>query len=95
MTNKPARLAYKSAIALTVMGEFAFIISKEAFDNGIFDYGLYTSIVGAALVSMIVLPIISRQNDRILDTLSARSPKIFKRGLGNFDMKRQALFERI
>ena len=58
--NKPLSLGYRSSIALVAMGEFAFIISKEALNANLFSQDLYTAIVGAALVSMIVLPLVNR-----------------------------------
>lgn len=56
------------------MGEFAFIISKEVFDAGVITQNIYVSIIGAALLSMVVLPIISKHADRICDLAHEYSP---------------------
>ncbi len=72
--NKPMHLGFLSAVSLVAMGEFAFIISKDAFDAGVLTQDMYTSVIGAALVSMIVLPIISRYSDRIYSTVENHIP---------------------
>ena len=60
LNGEKGKLGFVSAISMTAMGEFAFIISKEALDHGVVDDGFYTSIIGAALVSMVLMPILSR-----------------------------------
>ena len=57
MGNKPLRLSFYCSISLIAMGEFAFIISKEAFVHNIIDANFYAAVIGAALVSMIALPL--------------------------------------
>ena len=56
--NKPLRVSFLSSISLCAMGEFAFIIGKEAFDAGMLSEDFYAAVIGAALVSMIVLPML-------------------------------------
>ncbi|MFA6804458.1 MAG: cation:proton antiporter [Candidatus Methanomethylophilaceae archaeon] len=72
--NKPLRLSFMSAVSLVAMGEFAFIISKEAFDAGVITQDFYTSVIGAALLSMIMLPIISKHADKICDKAHEYAP---------------------
>ncbi len=73
--RESGRNGFISAISLTAMGEFAFIISKEALNYGVVDGSFYTSVIGAALLSMIALPLMSRCSDRTWDWFSARSPE--------------------
>lgn len=73
--NKPLRLSFYCAISLVAMGEFAFIISKEAYDNGIITNDFYASVIGAALVSMIALPLINRKVDKICDFIQVHTPQ--------------------
>ncbi len=70
VAGESGRIGFLSAISLTAMGEFAFIIAKEALGYGVVDDGFYTSIIGAALVSMVMLPILSRSSDRLWNLLS-------------------------
>ena len=68
------RNGFISAIGLVAMGEFAFIIAKQALDHGVVDEGFYTSVIGAALISMMVLPMITRSSDRIWDRMLDACP---------------------
>jgi len=72
--NKSMRLGFISSVSLVAMGEFAFIISKEAYDAGVISQSVYTSVIGAALLSMIMLPIISKHSDFICDKVEEYSP---------------------
>lgn len=81
LTGKSLRLSYKSSVALLVMGEFAFIISKEALNTGMFSKDLYTAIVGAALVTMIMLPLLNKQSDKVIQLVATKSPARLKERL--------------
>ncbi len=72
--NAEPRSGFISAVSLCAMGEFAFIIAKQALDCGVFDQSVYSSVIGAALESMIVLPIATRYTGRFWDAMEARSP---------------------
>jgi len=80
--NGEARTGFISAMALCAMGEFAFIIAKEALDFGVVDQAFYSSVIGAALVSMIMLPIATKYSDRMFDGMVSKSPAFLKRFFG-------------
>ena len=73
--NKSMRLSFMSAVSLVAMGEFAFIIAKAAMDAGVVSESFYTSVIGAALVSMVFLPILSNNSSKICDVLYKKAPK--------------------
>ena len=75
--NRPLRIAFMSAVSLVVMGEFAFIIAKAALDAGVLNDHpeIYPSVVCAALVSMIAIPILSFNSGKIVDVVGAHAPK--------------------
>lgn len=73
--NRPIKLSFLSAMSLVAMGEFAFIIAKEALDANVISGSIYTSVVGAALLTMIFLPMIGKISDKIYLTLSTKLPK--------------------
>ena len=93
--NKPMALAYHSSIALVAMGEFAFIISKEALGADIISNDFYTAVIGAALVSMIALPVINTQNQRVIDAFAFKSPRFIQRAYHALDVKRGVIYDRI
>ena len=80
--NGDNRIGFISAISLCAMGEFAFIIAKQALDNGVVDINFYSSVIGAALVSMITLPIFTRYADRTFTGLEKYTPAPIK-GIGH------------
>ena len=73
--NGDSRTGFISAIGLCAMGEFAFIISKEALDNNVINEGFYSAVIGAALLSMIVMPLLNRNSGQTYDRLHDRCPK--------------------
>ncbi len=56
------------------MGEFAFIIAKQALDTGAVDNGFYSAVIGAALISMIALPFLSSSSGRMYDKITSKLP---------------------
>ena len=72
--NEAPRNGFVSAVSLCAMGEFAFIIAKQALDYGVVDDAFYTSVVGAALLSMIMLPILTKSSTTLWDNASSKCP---------------------
>ena len=93
--NKPIRLAFYCSISLVAMGEFAFIISKEAFNNGIIDSDFYAAVIGAALISMIFLPIISGKSEGIADFVQIKTPQPVVNGFMKFELARSNFYTRL
>ncbi len=75
LANDTPRNSIASAVSFLAMGEFAFIIAKQALDYNMFSESIYTSIVGAALLSMITLPLISKNAVRNWDYIHERLPE--------------------
>ena len=73
--GESCRNGFLSATGLVAMGEFAFIIAAEAHGYGVVDDAFYTSVVGAALVSMVVLPFLTRYADTIWDKSVQKCPR--------------------
>jgi len=93
--NGDGRNGFVSAVALCAMGEFAFIISKQALDAGVVDQAFYSSVIGAALVSMIVLPILTRYSDRAYTGISNRCPGPLKSFFAKLTEKRDNVYKGI
>lgn len=69
------RSSFSIGVSLVAMGEFAFIIAKTALDAGLIDQGFYSSVFGAAIITMVMLPVLSRNSDRIYDGLVRCVPR--------------------
>ena len=93
--NKPIRLGFYCSISLVAMGEFAFIISKEAFNNGIITSDFYASVIGAALVSMICLPLINSKAEAIADFVQVKTPQPIVNGFMKFEVMRSNFYARL
>lgn len=91
--NEKARTGFISAIGLVAMGEFAFIIAKEALDAGVVDDSFYTSVIGAALISMIVLPMLTKYSDRIWDTAVEKCPRKAMNVIDRINMARDNMYQ--
>jgi CPA2 family monovalent cation:H+ antiporter-2 len=69
------RSAFYLSTSMVAMGEFGFIIASLGLNAGIIDRALYSTVVGAALITMIALPLLSRSAPRIFDRASESSPR--------------------
>jgi CPA2 family monovalent cation:H+ antiporter-2 len=56
LSNKDARTSAMTGLGMVAMGEFSFVIAKTAFDLGAVDQLFYSSVIGAALITMLYLP---------------------------------------
>ncbi len=93
--NESARNGFLSATGLCAMGEFAFIISAEALSYSVADESFYTSVIGAALLSMITLPIMCRYTDRIWDKSVEKCPRKLYASCCSLNEARSRTYERI
>ncbi|MDR2698567.1 MAG: cation:proton antiporter [Candidatus Methanoplasma sp.] len=73
--NRPMRLGFMSSIGLVAMGEFAFIIAYAGLEAGVLSQEFYTAVISAALISMVALPLLSRNSDKICDYVYNNAPK--------------------
>ncbi len=93
--NKSYTDAFVSAVSLMAMGEFAFIIAKEAFDHGAVTAEFYTAVIGAALISMIVLPLISKKMFNVVDHFNKDCPTTLARAGSSLLDVRQDIYDLI
>lgn len=75
MANESCRNAFVSGTNLCVMGEFAFIIAAEALGDGVIDENFYTAVIGAALISMVAIPFVSKASGPIWDKATEKCPR--------------------
>lgn len=92
VANGTARDGWVSAMAMCTMGEFAFIISKQALDYGLFDQSFYSSVIGAAIVSMIVLPLLVRTSEKTYAGANRACPGPVRRFFAFLSKQRDMLY---
>jgi len=75
LANFNARSCLYIAASLVAMGEFSFIVAKIALDGGLIDEYIFSSVIGAAFLTLILIPFISRGAPRLFDGLKRAFPK--------------------
>jgi CPA2 family monovalent cation:H+ antiporter-2 len=85
LTTFDLRSSFYLATSLVAMGEFGFIIATLAHNAGIITEALYSTVIGAALITMVTLPLLSRFGPRIYDRGSAKAPRRVKRLVGRME----------
>ena len=93
--GESGRNGFLSATGLVAMGEFAFIIAAEAYEYKVVDDAFYTSVVGAALVSMVVLPFLTKYADTIWDKSVQKCPKRMYCACCNLNEGRDRMYSHI
>ncbi|MDW5562883.1 MAG: cation:proton antiporter [Methanomassiliicoccus sp.] len=77
--NFKTRSAFLVGTSLVAMGEFTFVVAKVALDGKVIDASLYSSVIGAAVVTMVTLPMVSKYAPKIFDTMVGLLPiRVFK-----------------
>ncbi len=92
LNGEKGRFGFVSAVSMTAMGEFAFIISKEALDYHVVDDAFYSSIIGAALLSMVCMPLLSRYSEKLWDRGKAACPEKMLAYFGKINGNRDAMY---
>jgi CPA2 family monovalent cation:H+ antiporter-2 len=69
LVNMTARDSLLVATSLLAMGEFAFIIAKAALDAGVVTDGFYAAVIGAALITMFVAPVVTKFQPGMFDSI--------------------------
>lgn len=85
LSNKDAKTSLMTGLGMVAMGEFSFVIAKTAFDLGAVDQLFYSSVIGAALITMLFLPMSFRRAPKTISTLSRVLPSSVKESLHRVD----------
>jgi CPA2 family monovalent cation:H+ antiporter-2 len=86
--NFKSRSGFLIASSMVAMGEFTFVVAKVALDGQVIGTDLYSSVIGAAVITMLLLPFISRSSPKIFDAVVARLPKKLFRALDKVENMR-------
>ena len=77
VTGTSDRDAFRAALMVTPIGEFAFIIAQLGVSTGMLSSDYYPIAVGMALFTALVSPILIRHSGRISDVWLRAQPKFF------------------
>jgi CPA2 family monovalent cation:H+ antiporter-2 len=74
LTTLDLKSSFYISTSLVAMSEFGFIIAAIGLNAGLLDRGLYSTIIGAALITMIILPVLSRSGPLLFRKASENAP---------------------
>jgi monovalent cation:H+ antiporter-2, CPA2 family len=72
--NFNSRSSFMIATSMLAMGEFTFVVAKVALDGELIGTDIYSSVIAAAVITMVLLPYISRSSPRIFNWLVSKTP---------------------
>ena len=78
LTLMDFRSSFYLSTSMVVMGEFGFIIATLGLNGGILDISMYSTVIGAALITMIAIPLLSRAAPEIYDLTSKHAPSFLR-----------------
>ena len=93
--NGDPRIGWISAASLCTMGEFAFIIAKEALNYNVLDQEFYSSIIGGAIISMFILSFLVKSSGNVYDRMDAKCPQTIHRGFKRLNSVRNSFYRGI
>jgi monovalent cation:H+ antiporter-2, CPA2 family len=93
--NFKARSSFLIATSMVAMGEFTFVVAKVALDGDLIGTDIYSSVIGAAVITMVLLPFISRSSPRFFDWFIGKIPKKMIWGLARVEGSRLEARERM
>jgi CPA2 family monovalent cation:H+ antiporter-2 len=70
----PADVALRTALLLAQIGEFSFVLAGVGLHSGVIDDELYSVVLAAALVTLLINPIVVNNSDRIVEMVEGVRP---------------------
>lgn len=81
VATQQARTSLTIGLSMVAMGEFSYVIAKMGTEAGVVGPSFYSTVIGASLVTMLVLPLSIRRSDRTISWLSGHLPRWLREDL--------------
>ncbi len=88
IANMKAKDSLTIGLSLVAMGEFAFIIAKQALDANVVSIDFYSAVIGGTLITMVVMPILTKVQPGIMDWLWRNLPVNVRDSVARLDQVR-------
>jgi CPA2 family monovalent cation:H+ antiporter-2 len=95
VSNLDARTSFMAGMGMIAIGEFSFVIAKMGADTQAVGPFFYSTVIGAAIMTMIVLPFSAKYSPRAFDAVSLHLPQSIKNALGLVERLRASVRERL
>ena len=93
--NVEAKKAMTIGMSMVVMGEFAYVIAKMGSEAGVVSPAFYSTIIGASLITMLVLPYSVKRSDSAIWWLVRHLPEALKQDLRHLEAVRATVRQRL
>lgn len=87
--------AIRGGISLAPIGEFSFIIASLGISLGVMDDYLYPVIVAASILTIMITPVLIKQQDRIAGLIESAVPEKIKRKVRAYTSDRRSEEEHV
>lgn len=78
LSGVSSRIAFKAALCKAHIGEFSFVIASLGQSLRVTDSSLMAVAVGVSLGSMIIVPVLAKNGDKLFDFGLRRTPRLLK-----------------
>jgi CPA2 family monovalent cation:H+ antiporter-2 len=93
--NLEGKKAMTIGLSMVAMGEFTYVIAKMGSEAGLVSTSFYSTIIGASLITMLVLPISIKRSDRTIWWVVRHLPKGTKEDLRHLEEARTTVRQRL
>ncbi|MDD1767398.1 MAG: cation:proton antiporter [Methanomassiliicoccales archaeon] len=95
VSNLDARTSFMTGMGMVAIGEFSFVIAKVGADTQAVGSFFYSTVIGAAIMTMIVLPFSVKYSPKVLDAVSLHLPQSIKNAFALIERLRASVRERL
>ncbi|MDR2462679.1 MAG: cation:proton antiporter [Verrucomicrobiales bacterium] len=86
LTGSELKTAVRTALILTPIGEFSYILAKEGVDAKVVPDHFYAIAVGVSILTSIIAPLLVKYADPIARSAADRQPRFFRKFLGAYQL---------
>ncbi|MBM3300267.1 MAG: cation:proton antiporter [Deltaproteobacteria bacterium] len=91
LCNIKIKTAFMTGMAMVAMSEFSFVIAKFGVDAGAVPQSFYTVVLGAALITILVMPVSSKYSPQMFERIVRSAPAWLRRLYERVEKFRQKL----
>lgn len=95
VSNLDARTSFMAGMGMVAIGEFSFVIAKVGADTQAVGSFFYSTVIGAAIMTMIVLPFSVKYSPKVLNAVSLHLPQSIKNAFALIERLRASVRERL
>jgi len=95
VSNLDARTSFMAGMGMVAIGELSFVIAKLGADTHAVGPFFYSTVIGASLLTMLVLPFSVKYSPKVVDAVSVHLPRPIEDVLSLIERLRASVRERL